>query len=506
MEGQEVIRMSTRAEIRQKHLVEGMPLKEVARRLGVNIKTVRRHVKDEEEECPPRASPRRGRLLDPHREEIEALVRKDGRITAKRIGRILEKKHKLRVGARSLRRYLLEVRGRLNKPEVFVHRTHLPGETMEIDFGEGWAIVGGERVKIFFFVATLPASNAYFAKAYRFQRVECLLDGITSAFLWFGGLVIRLVFDNASMAVRKILKGEERIETQIFHTYRASWPVGVDFCGPAKGNEKGSVERGVEYVRGIALRPIPEAADMEALNEQILHELEIDLDRRKLPDGRTAREALDDERKQLRSLPNLRPDTGRVVSVTADKHGHVRIDRSTYSVQEESARRTLTARLYHDQVKVFDGTMEVAKHKRSLQPGTFVLELEHILRVLEKKPRAASEATVIRQLGLPQCFEDLRQAMRGRQRRKSDKEWVQIIGLLLDHPLAALTSAVEAALERDVPDLSSVRQLLRNESQPRVAVEPVRLADLGLDQRTVAAVDLEIYGSLSSWIGAKVIA
>ena len=75
---------------------------------------------------------------------------------------------------------------------------------MEIDFGESWAEIDGRRTKVFFFVATLPASNAYFAKAYSFQRIECLLDGITSAVEWFGGLPSRVVFDNASMAVKKI--------------------------------------------------------------------------------------------------------------------------------------------------------------------------------------------------------------------------------------------------------------------------------------------------------------
>jgi len=41
-EGQEVIRVSQWAEIRQMHLVDEVPKKEIARRLGVNIKTVRR--------------------------------------------------------------------------------------------------------------------------------------------------------------------------------------------------------------------------------------------------------------------------------------------------------------------------------------------------------------------------------------------------------------------------------------------------------------------------------
>jgi len=66
------------AEIRQMHLVDEVPKKEIARRLGVNIKTVRRAV--ELEAFPKRrASPRRGRRLDVCREEIVALLRLEPR-------------------------------------------------------------------------------------------------------------------------------------------------------------------------------------------------------------------------------------------------------------------------------------------------------------------------------------------------------------------------------------------------------------------------------------------
>ncbi|MEM9798823.1 MAG: IS21 family transposase, partial [Planctomycetota bacterium] len=216
------------------HLVCGVPKKEVARRLGVDVKTVRRHVRGPDE-YPARQTPKRGRALDAHREEIEELIREDERISAKRIGRLLEERHGLRLNERTIRRFVHDVRGTLRTPETFVHRTHVPGETMEIDFGESWVEIDGRRSKAFFFVATLPASNAYFTKAYLFQRIECLLDGITSAIEWFGGLPNRVVFDNDSTAVRKVLKGEERLETQMFHTYRSEWPLGADFCSPASG-------------------------------------------------------------------------------------------------------------------------------------------------------------------------------------------------------------------------------------------------------------------------------
>ena len=49
---------------------------------------------------------------------------------------------------------------------------------MEVDFGESWALIGGRIQKVRFFVATLPYSNVYWAKAYavehgdhRFRRI-----------------------------------------------------------------------------------------------------------------------------------------------------------------------------------------------------------------------------------------------------------------------------------------------------------------------------------------------
>lgn len=498
-----MIRVSTRAEIRHLHLVEGVTKKEVARRLGVNIKTVRRHVGGDDE-YPVRRTPKRGRRLDDHRAEVLDLIEESPRISAKRIGRLLEQRHGLRHNPRTVRRFVQEVRGSLRTPEPFIHRTHVAGETMEVDFGESSASIDGRVTKVFFFVATLPASNSYFAKAYGFQRVECLLDGITSAMEWFGGLPTRVVFDNASMAVKKILKGEERVETRRFHSYRSEWPLGADFCSPASGWEKGSVERGVEYVRGLMFRPMASAASLDELNAALLAELEIDLDRRALRDGRTARAALDEERVRLRPLPEHRPSTARTISVTADKYGHVRVDRVTYSVPSELARRTLTAHLHHDRIEIAADGAVVASHPRSASEGEYVLALEHVLDALEKKPRAASEATVIRQIGLPDCFETLRSTLR-QQKRRSDKEWVQIVGLLIDHPLAALQAAVDEALTSNAPGLGSIQQILRRKNQGRLAIVPLDLSDPTLAQIEIAPAELARYGSLvgSSWTGVQ---
>ena len=73
-----------------------------------------------------------------------------------------------------------------------MHRSALPGATMEVDFGETWVDLARAPCKVKYLVATLPYSNAYFAKAYPVERLESLLDGIESAFLYFGGATARV--------------------------------------------------------------------------------------------------------------------------------------------------------------------------------------------------------------------------------------------------------------------------------------------------------------------------
>jgi transposase len=156
------------------YFADHIPKKQIARRLGVDVKTVRR-VLEQEERRRTRVSPPRGCRLDPHRDRIEAWLREDPKLTAKRIGRLLVPLCGP-VPARTVRGYVARVRAECFRKEAFVHRTHRPGDTMEVDFGEAWIELDGAQHKAKFLVATLPHSNVYFAKAYRVERLECLLD------------------------------------------------------------------------------------------------------------------------------------------------------------------------------------------------------------------------------------------------------------------------------------------------------------------------------------------
>ena len=103
--------MSQWAKVRHLHLVEGVPKKEIARRLKLDVKTVRRAIG---RPTPPvRVSPQRVRSLDPWRKQIEEWLHDDPRLTAKRVRRLLLPLAGP-VSQRTVRRYVAALKSEVN--------------------------------------------------------------------------------------------------------------------------------------------------------------------------------------------------------------------------------------------------------------------------------------------------------------------------------------------------------------------------------------------------------
>ena len=485
--------MSQWAEIRHLHLVEGLPKTEIARRLKLDVKTVRRAV---DRPTPPvRVSPPRASSLDPWRDRIEQWLREDRKLTAKRVRRLLLPLAGA-VSPRTVRRYVAALRRRVTSKEAFVHRSVAPGTTLEVDFGESWVDIAGAPCKVKYLVATLPFSNAYFAKAYPVERLESLLEGIESAFRYFGGIVDRVILDNTSLAVKDVLAGRDRVQTEAFDAFRGAYPFRAEFCAPAKGWEKGSVEGGVKYVRNLVFRPRLAVESWAAVNAAILTELEADLPTRHLDDGRSVQEALTLERQQLRAMPAHLPETCRIVARVADKFGHVRVDKITYSVPIRCAYQPVWVKLYHDRVAIAVGAEMVAQHRRAFCRRAKVLDPFHVLPLLERKHRAVAEATALVDWRLAPVWRQVRAEL-AKHTRKPDQKWVRMLRLMETHPPAAVERAVAAALERQSPRLETVRLILRQQqSGPPPVCPPVTGVRPELARVAVPAPTLSAYDAL----------
>ena len=121
------------AEIRRMHFVEGLSIKRIARRTGRDRKTIRRAIRSPEPPGYQRAPV--GSKLDPHREQIAALVRDVEGITNTRIRELITEAG-YRGSKTILDDYLRELRPILCPKRTYQRTVYRPGELAQFDLIE----------------------------------------------------------------------------------------------------------------------------------------------------------------------------------------------------------------------------------------------------------------------------------------------------------------------------------------------------------------------------------
>ena len=163
--------------------------------------------------------------------------------------------------------------------------------------------------------------------------------------------------------------------------------------------------------------------DMAALNQQLLKWCEQERERHLHQWER--------ERPKLRPLPShpFRCSVTRMVKV--NKYSLVNYDRIRYSVPCHLVKQTLRLEAFADRIEVWEHNKLVTTHRRSYVRGETVLDLNHYLDILERKPRAVMHAAVVRRL--PEIYSKAR-ALLIQQEPDSYKELCHILLLHRSFP------------------------------------------------------------------------
>jgi transposase len=320
---------------------EGTSTPALAARYGVHRRAVRQALAAP---LPPAKRKPVGRpapKLGPYRELIDSWLDADRdaprkqRHTAKRIWERLRDEHAADVAERTVREY---VHGRRRERgegvEAFVSQVHAAGVEAEVDWGEAQVAMVGSASRVHLFHMRACHSGAAFAMAFPHCSQQAFLEAHVEAFDWFGGVFGLLRYDNLASAIKQVLRGRRRVESDRFIALRSHYLYESQFTTPGVegAHEKGGVEGEVGRFRRRHLVPVPDVASLGELNVRMLAGCESDLGRRITGRQETVGESFARQRPLLRALPAERASTAEEATPRVDSKSLATIKQNRYSV------------------------------------------------------------------------------------------------------------------------------------------------------------------------------
>lgn len=360
--------------------------------------------------------------------------------------------------------------------ERFFEQEYAPGEQAQFDFKEQVELpfVDGLRI-IHLHFGTLPYSDTVRVRGYPFRNYECFMDGNHSFFESVGGMSENIRFDNLAPAVKRVLKGGDRLYTEDFERATQYYGFGLLPCAPGKGSDKGDVERDIRThtIRiknrvshdGLVFR------DFDHLNQWLAaHMLE------RQSESSQARLKL--EQAKLKRLP--KPEEGILCKIqlgSASAYGSIRVGKSTYSVPDSMIEATCRTVIGAYTVKIARmGAAHESEEKEVIHPrkpdGEHSLLLEHVLPSMVRKPHAMvrwAHRAILFPKPVCQKFYDRLKDLEG---YSAEREYLRSINLIHHVPMTEILAGMELVLEtQSIQLFDDLRELLLTERRPARVID-----------------------------------
>jgi transposase len=484
----------------------------VARKFGVHRRLVRQALMDA---LPPRrkAYVRARPRIEPIAGFIDAIVAADRQAprkqhhTAHRIYvRLREELPQWEIAESTVRRYVREKKqalglaGRL----VCVPQCYPWGVEAQVDWYEAYAQLAGERQKLQVFSLRSMASGGAFHCAYAHATQQAFLEAHELAFAYFGGVFTRLRYDNLASAVKKILRGYRREETARFIAFRSHWQFEAEFCTPGAPHEKGGVEGEAGHFRRNHWVPVPEARDLEELNRQLLAACQADRAREIGERVHNVGSGMAIEREYLRPLAKIGFELAEESFTMVDGKGCVRVRTNWYSTPLAVGTRA-RVRVLPAYVEVWHQGACVARHERSYGRWQQILDLEHYLDTLERKPGALAGSRPLarwRAAGRwPPAYDALWTHLNERHGKAAGTRlMIELLQAGRRLGYGYLTAAIETAVKLNCADAAAVHYLLNHVDSNRPSPPALDVGALARYERPLP--DLSAYNQLLTQGGA----
>ena len=406
---------------------------------------------------PPAPAPGSTSLCEVHREFIEAQLRLRRNATA--IYQDLVDSHGYTGAYNSVKRFAAKLRHK--EPEQFDRLSFLPGEEMQVDYGEGApTMVPGTAnapryKKPRLFVATLRHSRRSFRRVVWKSSQQVWAQLHEQAFRYFGGCPQYVVLDNLKEGVLK----PDLYEPELNPVYAATLKHYGALADPARvrdPNRKGTVEHAIGHTQDTALKG-KRFETIEAQNE-FLERWETNWAAKRIhgTERRQVQAMFEEERPHLKPLPLLGMQYFSQQTRTVCDDSCVRVDHSSYAARPAAIGSKVLVRIYERRIEIrnLQGAL-LRTHAKAERPGSVVLPMDE--RVFNPSRETRQILRQARQIG--EHASRLCELMFAAEGRVGQRKLWGIVGLTKRYPAQCINTACAQALEQGVYSYKRVQAL-----------------------------------------------
>ena len=482
-------------EIRRAYFEEQRPIKEIVRTLSVSRATVRKvvrsHQTEHKYERTVQPTPKLGNWLEVLTAILEkevGLPRRERRSTQRLFEEL--RGHGYDGAHDSVHRFVKAWRDEHARvpAQAYVPMSFAPGEAYQFDWSHEAITLQNLPLTVKAAHMKLSHSRMPFVRVYFRETQELVFDAHDKAFRFYGGVCRRGIYDNMKTAVEAIFVGKARKYNRRFLLMCSHHLIEPVACTPASGWEKGQVENQVGNLRDQMFRPKPRVKSLTELNAWLEDQCIAYAKRTIHPEfkDRTIWEVFQEERASLMELRG--PFDGFVEkAVRATTTCLITADRNRYSVDARAAGRMVLVRSYAERIVVLLEAEVVADHARVFRRDQIIYDPWHYLPILMKKPGALRNGAPFKDWNLPPALTQVRAKLKNHA--DGDRQFVKVLGAVLDHGMGAVEAACAEALEAGIASGDVILTVLARRRQPtappsittpdalRLKIEP--MADCG---------------------------
>jgi transposase len=435
-----------------------------------------------------------------HRDFIEAQLRLKRNAMA--IYQDLVDQHGFAGKYNSVKRFCAKLR--VVEPQQFDRLSFLPGEEMQVDYGEGapTRVPGSARYrKPRLFVATLRYSRRSFRRVVWNSSQEVWARLHEQAWRYFGGSCRYVVLDNLKEGVLK----PDLYEPELNPVYAAMlkhYDVVADPARVRDPDRKGTVENAIGHTQATALK----GRRFESIEEQndFLEHWEVKWAASRIHgnERRQVQAMFEEERAHLQPLPLLGMQYFTESERTVYDDSCVRVEHCSYAARPAPIGSKVLVRVLTHRIEIRDLKTQalLRTHAKAERPGTVVLPMDE--RIFNPSRQTRFILSQARAIG-PQA-DRLCQMLFAIEGRVGQKKLWGIVGLAKHYPRRLVDSACARAIADGVHSYKHVKAISeRLVADALAAIDTSPQQELPLTQSHALIRSSDEYGDLFAHCAAQ---